>query len=338
MISESLSIKIATMSFFCALMVVGVHMAGSETVGVASWWLESIFGYGLFAIAVPFFFIVSGYFVELAYVRGVAYKTIVAKRLRTILIPFLIWNLAALVVNIGVISVNDWVHSRPWGANIQNMGWHWLSVVGVYPFSGPYLGPLWYLRGLFLLVLLSPVLRRLSKIGLLILFVVMYVTMSIFPEKSRAYHFFRWTIPTLGLFYFTLGMYLVQHPIPRRVGFPLACWAFPLGLGVLICEVYCKYVGIPPPIYFRALMIPLALGFVWYLVPSGIGRLKLAGYTFPIYVLHYIFISLAFFVSHSTSLQWYFIRGLVGVLGPIGVALVLRRFWPRAAWIAFGGR
>lgn len=163
MISESLSNKIATMSFFCALMVVGVHMAGSETVGAASWWLEQIFGYGLFAIAVPFFFIVSGYFVELAHVRGVTYKTTVAKRLRTILIPFLIWNLVALIVSIGIISANDLAHSRPWGTNIHNAGWRWLSVIGLYPFSEPYLGPLWYLRGLFLLVLLSPVLRRLSN-------------------------------------------------------------------------------------------------------------------------------------------------------------------------------
>ena len=61
----------------------------------------------------------------------------------------------------------------------------------------------------------------------------------------------------------------------KRIGIILLC--VPFGLVVLACEVYCKYKGIVSPVYFRAFMIPLVLGFVWYLV-SSVKEIRIALY------------------------------------------------------------
>lgn len=61
-ISPELSSRISVLCFVCACMVVLIHVPVPSTVGSAGWYLSSIFSYGACLISVPFFLIVSGFF------------------------------------------------------------------------------------------------------------------------------------------------------------------------------------------------------------------------------------------------------------------------------------
>jgi peptidoglycan/LPS O-acetylase OafA/YrhL len=341
--TTDLSNRISNMSLLCALMVVVLHMAGSPVVGHPTWWTHRIFGVGFFGIAVPFFFLVSGFFVESRYLAGGSYGQIVRKRVRTLLVPFLIWNLLYAAFVLGTICVVDLTAHRPIGTNIPVTGWHWLSLLGLYPFSEPYLGPTWYIRGLLLIVLVSPLLRvLLTKSGwwtLAILFLVMYFTMAYYPSGSTSYKFWRWTVPTTGFFYFALGMWLRRHPVPDNLGRRLAFVVLPFGVAVQLIEVYLLYRGVECPVYWRGIMIPLVMGGVWYLIPPTPLPNYLRGMAFPIYVLHYFFITAVFFVNHDpNSIIFYLARGFCGIVGPFVLVLLMRKYVPGFSRVAFGGR
>jgi len=340
---QSLSNRFSNMSLLCAFMVVALHMAGSDVVGHPTWWMHRVFGVGFFGIAVPFFFLASGFFVEARYQAGGTYWQIVKKRVRTLLVPFFVWNLLYTAFILGTICAVDIMAHRPIGTNIALSGFRWLSVLGLYPFSEPYLGPTWFIRGLFLIVLLSPLLRILLEKfrlwTLALLFVIMYFTMAYYPEGSILYRFWRWTVPTTGFFYFTLGMWLRRHPVPDSKGRRCVFIALPLGIVVQLAEVYFLYHGVNCHVYWRGIMIPLVMGGIWYLVPSIPLPGLLKGMSFPIYVLHYFFISAVFFLNHDpNSILFYLCRGVAGVTGPIVVALLIRKWLPRFSQVAFGGR
>ncbi len=341
--TERVSNKMANMALVCAFMVVVLHMAGSPVVGHPTWWAHHVVGVGFFGIAVPYFFLAAGYFVEARFSAGGTYREIMRKRLRTLLIPFFIWNLLYAVFMLGTISAVDLLSHRPLGTNVHLSGGHWLSLLGLYPFSEPFLGPTWFIRGLFLIVLCSPVIRFtldcLRAWALIGLFMLMYLTMAYYPSGSVPYKFWRWTVPTTGFFYFAVGMWLRRNPIPDDIGRRLAFFALPFGIVVQLIEVYLLYRGISYPIYWRGIMIPLVLGGVWYLMPSNALPDYLKGMSFPIYVLHYFFISAVFFLNHDpNSVLFYLARGLAGIIGSVVVALLMRKYMPRFAALAFGGR
>ena len=57
-----ISSKIANGGIIAAAMVVGIHVCNSRSVGTLMWWWDQLLHYGLFLVAVPFFFVCSGYF------------------------------------------------------------------------------------------------------------------------------------------------------------------------------------------------------------------------------------------------------------------------------------
>ena len=90
--------KVSNASFFAALMVVAIHTSGREpwTIenGTALWWLEAIGHCGVFGIAVPFFFICSGYFLARHMEECGWWRRECIKRARTLLAPYVFWCLA----------------------------------------------------------------------------------------------------------------------------------------------------------------------------------------------------------------------------------------------------
>ena len=86
-------------------------------------------------------------------------------------------------------------------------------------------------------------------------------------------------------------------------------------------------------------MIPLVMGGVWYLIPPTPLPDYLKGMAFPIYVLHYFFITAVFFVNHNpNSIIFYLIRGVCGIIGSVAVTMFIRKYLPRFVMVTFGGR
>lgn len=119
--------------------------------------------------AVPLFFLISGYlfFSNLEVWDFHIYKTKLLRRLKTVLIPFLIWNTLAILLSILWMLIHGEIDSvgsffkdngamklywncRSWNSDRTNLFGQSLSS------SAPFLVPLWYLRDLMVTFLLAP--------------------------------------------------------------------------------------------------------------------------------------------------------------------------------------
>ena len=166
MIKDALSAKISNMSFVCAIMVVLIHSPRATTVGSIEWMWTTIVQNGICQMAVPYFFLVSGFFLAKQVREGASWwKVEIKKRIRSLLIPFFIFNFLYSMCKVILFANNLWTWKH-WAALF-------ISTIGFIPFGGVSMGSLWYIRTLIILVLISPLLYRFATwFGLLILFAI----------------------------------------------------------------------------------------------------------------------------------------------------------------------
>ena len=279
--------RIALMSFVSVVMVVFIHTSQNPSKEMLSWWSMQVFAHGICNMAVPYFFIVSGFFLGKHFGENGWWGFQVKKRVVTLLVPFFAWNVImwsrSLVVD-AVLNVKDgvgWLSNLPLG--LVDL----LKVIGVYP-DFPFSVPTWYLRALFIFVLVSPVFIK----GLLplILVGIVKVVFDLFGWGGGIWHVF----DPNGLFYFGIGCYLSQHPI---------CIEQRRGLGFFSIAVAVCLAGLRAVIIFKGLMkgdlvgcimVPLLLFGFWMVVP----RKELPGFlrnsVMAIFLSH-LLVSMTFF-------------------------------------------
>lgn len=158
--------KVTLLSIVAAMMVVAIHVGGNVAAhGSLVWWWEQIGHYGLFLAAVPFFFICSGFFLGRHCDEDGWWWRECLKRMRTLLVPYLIWSAVFAALGISAAVAANLIHGRDLLLHCP-CGWrYWTRVIGVYPFNYPCLVSLWYIRSLLIFVVLSPLLVRLVKSG-----------------------------------------------------------------------------------------------------------------------------------------------------------------------------
>ncbi len=149
-------------------------------------------------ICVPVFFLISGYlfFIGLEKWNNHIYFDKIKKRCKTLLIPFLIWNSAFILLSLvglykhsglsgiqGFFIQHEYWHLY-WDCNVWNLdrlNWCGATVCA----SGPYLVPLWFLRDLMVVCLCSPIFYfvfcKIRIVGLFLL-LICYVS-GIFINK-----------------------------------------------------------------------------------------------------------------------------------------------------------
>lgn len=175
-------------------------------------------------IAVPCFFVISGFlfFLKTPDLTRDIYKSKIKKRFYTLFIPYIIWNLIPFFIDLGLKLSKPLLHGWSWFEygrfvidqintnGFLNVFWKWNTWGGYYPNwlgqyienSGPYNLPLWYLRDLIVVTLLTPLLYVLVKkagrafIAILIVLYFGGISSSI-PGTS-----------TTTLLYFSTGAYL----------------------------------------------------------------------------------------------------------------------------------
>jgi succinoglycan biosynthesis protein ExoH len=155
-VSKDTSDKIRVIGLWLTLAVVLHHAHNLQFAAAAPQeWLryaEEFFHYGLRALAVPFFFVCSGWFLcdRADFLR--AWPREVGKRSRSLLLPFLLWS--------GAWIVAMWALQRlpmleeGFGRERISLAdpWQVLDLMTLDPIPHP----LWYMRDLFLLALASP--------------------------------------------------------------------------------------------------------------------------------------------------------------------------------------
>ena len=155
---------------------------------------------GLSGCAVPMFFFISGYLFFVGTEWGVnAYTAKVRKRIRTLLVPYLFWNTLLLAFFWLMQTCLPSLFSGRHKMIADFSGMDFLMAYWDMGEGFPACGPMWFVRNLLILVLISFVIHFLMKekrvgAGMLILMLVV--------PKSIA-----------GLFFFSLGAWTAIHQI-----------------------------------------------------------------------------------------------------------------------------
>ena len=194
--------------------------------------LSEMISHNLGGIAVPCFFLISGFFFFYKYEKKWNFKFYLIqlkKRSRTLLIPYLIWNLLFILA----IVMKNYVfrffalENDDFLLTVQTHSWFELL------WSIPINFPLWYLRDLICMVVLSPLFFfffRYTKISGLLLLMGAYL--------------FGWRInmpgfSTTAFFFFGSGAFLALNK--KNILFVCARFRYPIALAALFflcCATY----------------------------------------------------------------------------------------------------
>lgn len=205
-------------------------------------------------VAVPLFFIVSGYlfFINMQKFLFTEYKRKLHKRLNTLLVPYLIWNILPLLSSVVVLIISLIKHGdlscigNVWRLlNPYRIFWHastWgLSNVNFFgmplPATGPLDYPLWFVRDLIVLIVLAPIIyivvRKTGKIGLGIMFLCMYFSIWFYIPGLRIKSIFFFS---LGAYFGIRGISIVRTLNPYKY---LIC-----GIAIVLMLVATYYNGV----------------------------------------------------------------------------------------------
>ena len=311
-------------------------------------------------IAVPMFFFISGFlfFNKLQEWNRTVYFGKLRKRIKTLLVPFIIWNTIKILLKVQSMIRHDGLDSL-WnfleGNNYFALYWNcetwnlertdWFGFLT--PSSSPYLVPLWYLRDLMITMVLSPILYYLFKyarIGGLALLFFSYI--SLVGIKVPGFS-------TTALFFFGSGAYFNLNKIDPTQ-FTLKYKNYIYGLAIILWLIVARFDGhntpIGNPIYpFYIItgsiaMFNLATSFV------KSGRLfprLLTQSTFFVYLAHTIMITgisssvmgKIFGTENVLALSIsYFLAPILTVTICVVFYWILKRFLPKFCGILTGER
>ena len=202
-------------------------------------------------VAVPFFFFTSGFFffsnLQVWSWKGYALK--IRKRIRTLAVPYLSWNLLAFCIPLIKKVLGTLIHSKSWNSVILYLQtWNWrmlidsrvfdrtrVNILGLANYgTAPIVLPLWFLRDLMIVSLLSPIIYWMVKnnrhwgIALLFVFFVTRIWILL-PGFSIS-----------AIFFFSLGAYLSVNGLNiARVARKWAYLSIPLSILLFVpCLIY----------------------------------------------------------------------------------------------------
>lgn len=333
--TRELSDKIKLISLVCTIMVVYRHahtmeaFFGGDCAACHTYYFVAHGFTGMTSIAVPYFFLISGFFfLKRSYYGEGQYITMLKKKMRTLFVPFCIWNLLAIY--------------PLWYSGKMVVEPHWYLYVLDFLHSD-YNGPMWYVRTLMLFMLLSPLYdwiflldRKMGKKWELSLQIVilLYVFTIWWPMDSK-------TFSTEGILFFMLGGIIRKHEqwldklLPSK-------WAFVL---FTLWIVSCFTIELD---YWTS-KIHLLFGVFafWNVIRCGCKGwvASMAGYAFFIYVNHFILLKIIksllapyFYGNEPMALATFLLSPWLVVLAMWKVGMLWNRFFPKSfAWVT-GGR
>ena len=224
-ISQQLSLKIKVLSFVNALLVVILHAYNIAPSKIAdsniTFLIERLISIGLCGIAVPYFFIVSGFFLANQYDNQVPYTQLLKKRIHSLVKPYCYWCIIYTFTYLAFTIYGNHLAGRVLNDNTSLImpltSWqNPFRIFGFDMFLFPADGPLWYIRNLMLLIVISPCLLAIIKkkeIGILFLLITTFFYLSHFMIQRPLWQFFQTGFSFKGLLFFSLGIYLKRFPI-----------------------------------------------------------------------------------------------------------------------------
>ena len=282
-VPEAESGAISALRLPLAILVVFIHTPYFDSVS------SLIISRNLAAVAVPGFFMISAYllFAKDREWNWRIYKGKLKSRLSSLLLPYVFWNIVALIVRFARQLVREYVfHKQANTKLVVNYDLNdWLDAFGLLPAATDWprpgmwgLGlpmdfPLWYMRDLMLVVLISPLLSWIINRGKHWL-VPFLIAGFVFPESiwpMNAHLKYLW-IFILGGY---IGRYQTAFLSVLRKFFPvvLGVWAisfaaaflWPFLLPVAVLSGICVAVGLASFVRLSRETLERAGGFAFFL-------------------------------------------------------------------------
>lgn len=328
--SESLSNRIKLCSFICTVMVVFRHSNNNQAFFGVNY-LDGLNGFiqNLFTniteIAVPYFFLVSGYFFfKYRYLSIKEYFSMFRRKLRTLFLPLLVWNLIALPLFI--LSHKEYV----W-----NPFRFFVDLI-----TSQYYAPLWYIRDLLIFMYLAPFYQWLlycqRKFVIIIVLVVLFVLWK--PVDSAL-------CSTEGMFFFFVGGAIQHFNLNIEAGLP----KLKLVLLFVTWLVSSFLIGNIDDVWVIKLYMCIGIWGLWEIIPK-LGKqchmlIHWAAYSFFVYVTHFYIlksmkVTIAYFFkgSNLVSCLSYLLLPLITIAIIVLLAMKMKSVSPKLYGLITGGR
>lgn len=232
-IDKNTSERLSALRFPLIIGVVFIHafspcvefpnaVVGLSTQGYLSDLIQSIVSQGFSRIAVPLFFLISGYLYFLGFSWSLEnFKMKVASRYKTLMLPFLFWNILTLIlIALGqILPVTKDYFSND-SAQIASFSIY-EYVNAIFGLTrAPISYQFWFIRDLMLLFLLTPIIYSIARIQTIFLPIIIFLLWFI--------NYWPITIPSVTAFtFFYAGAYFVYSKISLF-------WLDRYGVGILI--------------------------------------------------------------------------------------------------------
>jgi fucose 4-O-acetylase-like acetyltransferase len=299
-------------------------------------WLSNSFAISL----LPVLFYLSGLLYGCNYDgRMSTTKRKIKSRIRTLLVPYLLWNATFVMI---YLFLANWVPRLRDRVDTYELNTIWgcvRSIIGFFP--GPIDGPLWFVRNLFLMVLMTPLLYLLLGrfgVGVLAVLGLLMLALSRLSPQWNPY----------CLLYFAAGLYAAMNKRGRMDRYDRHAWY--ILPGYLVASILYCWLGdrhtVLRYVYFLG-AVPFWLAASKWLVfrPGSFWERMLQPASFFVYASHFLFCSMLmhFAAAHLPPTRYllstlYFVFTGLGGLACLGVFWTLRCVAPTlCAWYS-GGR
>lgn len=211
-------------------------------------------------IAVPVFFAISGYlfFYKIEEFNKIVYLNKLKKRLRTLLIPYLIWNsLYIAFFYLKSTPLLTWLYPNATNDCFFDLNW-WVKAYLGYE-GCPILYPLWYIRDLIMIIILSPIVYYFVRHFGYLWIGVLFLLNTFLAGSGGGINL------SAGLLYFSIGALASIYKIENLgiTGFKLILMIAFL-LTAIIDTLIRGYDNFSP--YFHT--ISIFIGFWWFICIS----------------------------------------------------------------------
>nr|WP_281383522.1 acyltransferase [Granulicella aggregans] len=331
----------------------GGGIAGSQQVDPVSAFVRIFVSKGFGNLAVPLFFLVSGFLFFQKYDGSWAtYKEKLSRRVKTLLIPFLIWNFATYLVYFAGESIpatKVYFATKYWPPIRSFTALDYANAFFGFTVKFPMSYQFWFIRDLMVMVVLSPLIylllkRRAVAIPFLTIMLALWMT---------GY----WPLVVPGsetLLFFIAGCYIASKNMDPTRPDP---WIVPLGVGfgslLLLVDVLMITTQTNPEVLRLIVnsMMLFGLPFAWGLTKWAVDRPKwrsplerLAEASFFVYAAHEPLLSILRKVSfrliqpHSTvsELLLFFLVPIAVIVFLVAVYTILNRALPRFTAVITG--
>jgi surface polysaccharide O-acyltransferase-like enzyme len=238
---KRLSVKISIVSFLLLLLVVVAHTINLDYQPGADntvWYIQYFFSYKLVKIIVPIFFFISGYlfFMNIdpeAKMNLAVYREKIAKRLRTLGVPYLFWSFVGFAF-LYVLQMIPQTASY-FGSPFHKMTF-WQQLW--YCFWEPVNYPLWFIREVLLYVLVTPLMFLAVKYLKIWLIAALFIA-GIFYTGLNVSDV--WIYKFYMLFYYVTGVYCALYKVQPKIVMPFAIKILLIAAALVSFGLIIKY-------------------------------------------------------------------------------------------------